>query len=76
MTPANSHGATFARVSAVPSTVEMIMAPCAVRALTQTSAQKKSSGGLTATASRSRGLVYQAAATLPITKLAPARTPH
>ena len=52
------------------------MLPFAVRALTTMSARKKSSGGLTATTSRSRRLVYQAAPTLPITKLAPASTPH
>ena len=52
------------------------MLPFAVRALTHRSAPRNSSGGLTATVSRSRRLVYQAAPTLPITKLAPARKPH
>ena len=71
-TPMNSQGATLARVRAAPSTVDSSSLPAAVSALTQITTMKNSSGGLTATVSRSRCLVYQAAAALPIRKLASA----
>src|ERR1039458_5123897 len=71
-TPANSHGATLASVRVVPSAIETSMLPVEVSALTLSSAQKKRTGGLTTTLSKSRDLVHRAAAAQPSTKLPPA----
>ena len=71
-TPTSIQGPTSASVRTVPSAIEMSVLPVAVSALVASSAQKKRSGGLMTTLSKSRGLVYHAAAAQPTTKLPPA----
>lgn len=68
--PANSHGASDARVSTLPSAADTKLPP-AVTSATMVTAPAKSSGGVTSTMSRSAGLVRRAASAHPATKQAP-----